>query len=468
MRVVRRFWVVLAVFAMLAVACADDDDTEASTEASGGDDPADAPADTADPEAEEEPEPAPGDDEAEPEELTSSFRGVTETSIKVGIAVPDFDALQAAGIANYQGDADVAFQAFIDVINAEGGVYGRQIEPVYVSYDFLDPVTQDTACQEFVGDHEVFIVLYGLLTENNLCLSELNDTMVMTRSFQTTNLRERSGDTLWLQLNAVDDERARVLGTVVAESGRLDGKTVGILAAQSQDGGLEGDVLQQTLTDLGYESTLLLTTADQNDATARNAEFAVLAERFQTEGVDFLFDLRGGGDTAGQFAQAGFTPELAFKALGASVDGASDRSVLDGAIGVGERSEQAMFDDPEFQSACMDVVRDANPELTDEMAVLPTGDEQAAGARSWLNPVMIACDQTMLLDLIGEIAGADLTNESFLEALDELGPVRLNGYGQASFRSADKWDGLDEFSIQEYDFATDTVNEIGDSIIVER
>ena len=403
-----------------------------------------------------------------PVALPASFRGVTETTITVGVAVPDFDALQQAGISNYQGDADIAFQAFIDRINDDGGVFGRRIEPVYVSFDFLDPSSQDVACAEFVDDHEVFIVLYGLLTANNLCLTELNQTMVMTRSFQTSELRERSGDTLWLQLNASDDERVRILGTALHDAGRLEGKTIGILASASQGDGLEGRVLQDVLGDLGYEATLLIGDAEQADQLARESQAALFAENFRTAGVDYLFDLTGGGNVAGLMADAGFTPEFAYKALGPSVDGAEDRAVLDGAVGVGEISEEAMLADADFNANCIDVVIAAHPELADEISYLPSGDEQAAGQRSWVNPIMIACDQTRLFDMIGELVGAELTNDTFLAALDSLGPVDLYGYGQASFRSDDKWDGLDEFYLQEYDAASDSIVIVGEPIVVER
>ena len=197
-------------------------------------------------------------------------------------------------------------------------------------------------------------------------------------------------------------------------------------------------------------------------------ERALFAETYRTAGVDFLFDLTGGGNTAGDFADAGFTPELAFKAIGPSVDGAEDRSLLDGAIGVGEITESAMLTDPDFVANCIDVVIAANPELEEEILYLPTGDEQAAGRRSWVNPIMIACDQTRLFAMIGELAGADLTNDSFRAALDELGPVELHGYGQASFDSESKWDGLDEFYLQVYDAATDMISVVGDPIIVDR
>jgi hypothetical protein len=451
--VLRRTLFVMLAVGLVAASCgSDDDDDGASDETTT----------SSTPEVESTPE---SETSAVPESLPASFRGVTESTIKVGVAVPDFDALQAAGVSNYQGDADVAFEAFFDVINSEGGIFGRQIEPVYVDFNFVDPVTQEEACLALTGDNEVFIVLYGLLGQSNLCLTDRNDTMVMTRSFQTTDLREGSGETLWLQLNAADDERTRILGEALAQSGRLEGKTIGILG---RDNSTDGEVLQKTLTELGHESLLLVTTAQGNDPVARENEQAILAEKFSSEGVDFLFELQGGDNVAGVFAGVGFTPEYAYKVLGASVDGAADRSVLDGAVSVAELNEQEMFADADFQTNCMDVVRDVNPDLVDEMSFIPTGDQQANGQPNWINPIMIACDQTMLLKQLGEIAGAELTNDSFRAALDEIGPVQLNGYGEASFDSASKWDGLNEFYLQEYDFEQDLIELIGDSIVVER
>ncbi|MGI9602693.1 MAG: ABC transporter substrate-binding protein [Acidimicrobiales bacterium] len=462
-RRVQRLAATIMTMALVVAACASDgDDTEAndggsttSASASPTTSPPDTTAETA-------------TSTAEPQELPDSFRGVTATAIKVGVAVPDFDALQAAGIANYQGDAEVAFSAFFDQINASGGIFGRQIEPVYEGFEFTDSTTQDAACVKLTEDHEVFIVLYGLLGPNNICLTDQHDTMVMTRSFQTADLREQSGDTVWLQLNAADDERTRIMGEVVAESGRLDGKTIGILANASTSEGSDGEVLQATLDALGFESTLQITEGPGGDPIAREADLGIVAERFQADGVNFVFELGGGGNAADVFAGSGFTPEWAYKALGASVDGAQDRSLLDGAITVAEVNEQFMIEDDDFQTNCMDVVREANPDLVDEMSFLPSGDQQAEGQPNWVNPVMIACDQTRLLAALGEIAGADLTNDSFRAALDELGPFDLYGYGQASFGSEAKWDGLDEFFIQEYEFETETIAIVGEAIVVDR
>jgi len=455
-----RLWLTALALALIAGACSGDDG-ETSVQGPVADSTAE-PEDSPEP---DEPEPEPEAPE-EPEALPASFRGVTETTVKVGVAVPDFDALQAAGIPNYQGSAEIAFQAFFDKINEEGGIFGRMIDPVYEVFDFVVPETQDAACSRLTEDREVFIVLYGLLGDSNLCLTNLQDTMVMTRSFQTSALRDQA-EVMWLQLNAIDDDRTRVMGQVLAESGRLDGKTVAILVSEAQSDSGEGAVLQEALAEFGIEAKVAVGTAPGGDSIARDADLALIAEGFRVDGVDFVFDLFGGGDTAGVFAGAGFTPQFAFKALGASIDGTPERSLLDGALSVSEINEQAIFADADFQTNCMDVVRAANPDLVDEMSFLPTGDQQGAGEPNWVNPVMIACDQTRLLDALGEIAGADLSNDSFQAALDELGPFDLYGYGQASFNSESKWDGLDEFYIQEYDAATDTI-EVLEAVVVDR
>ncbi|MDH3705552.1 MAG: ABC transporter substrate-binding protein [Acidimicrobiia bacterium] len=399
---------------------------------------------------------------------TNSFRGVTADTITVGIAVPDFDALQAAGIPNYQGDNETVFGAYIDDVNDAGGVHGRMIEPVFVDFDFTDPVSQDRACVELTEDHEVFIVLYGLLSESNLCFTDVHQTMVMTDQFQTTSLQDRSGDTLWLQLRAADDEQIRILGSVVAESGRLDDKTVGILANGSLNDGADGELLRAQLAELGHEASVIVTPAGLTDIGQQEAEFRIIAERFQADGVDFVFNLLGGGNAIDIFAGAGFTPELAYSVLTSAVDGAADPSLLDGAISVAPRPDEVFWEDPTFRAACVDPVVDAHPDLAEEFDRIPTGDEQAAGVTSWLNPTRIACNQVFLLAQIGEYAGADLTNDSFRAALDELGPVRLHGYGQATFASEGKWDGLDEFTIQEYDAAADLVRVVGDAIVIDR
>ena len=449
-------WSTLAL-ALIATACSDDatDDAapDTTTTAAPDDEPTESTTTT-----EAAPEPT--------EELTASFRGVTPETIKVGVTDPDWDALQAVGVPNYQGETEIAFQPFFDIINANGGIYGRLIEPVYVEFDYTSPTTQEEACVKLTEDEEVFIVLYGLLGENNLCLTALHDTMVMTRFFQTPELREASGDTLWLQLNTADD--GGVMIGAVAGSGRLDGKNIAVMTSPATTLESVGDDLAQSLVDRGFQATSVRLPDVGTDALAREGAFATASQSMLANGIDLVFDLTGGANAPEVMAQNGFTPEWVVSSLEATLAATIDKSTMDGAITVGPIAEPAVFEDPEFWETCMQVVLDAHPELEPEFAYLPTGEQQAAGEPDWLNPIMHACNYTNLLKLIGEIAGADLTNDSFKAALDELGPVELYGLGQGSFDSESKWDGLDEFYLQVYDAATDSINVEGDPIVIER
>ena len=83
------------------------------------------------------------DDKAEPTdttgptELTASFRGVTADSIKIGIMIVDYSKIAFAVDFN-RGDQQEIVQIFIDDINANGGILGRKIVPVYKIYN---PIT---------------------------------------------------------------------------------------------------------------------------------------------------------------------------------------------------------------------------------------------------------------------------------------------------------------------------------------
>ncbi|MEM7140676.1 MAG: ABC transporter substrate-binding protein [Actinomycetota bacterium] len=462
----------LGALALIAVACGDD-----SGEDDGGSTGVGQQAEEVDSEADEEPtdgesagdEPDPEPAEEDPVENFDSATGVTADTIRVGITVPDFEALQAAGLPNYQGDAETAFQPFIDRINADGGIAGRMIEPVYVDFNFLDPETQDRACAELTEDHEVFIVLYGLLSSSNLCLTSLHETMVMTGVYQTEADRDASGDTVWLQLEATDEARAEILAGVVAGAGLLEGKTIAAVASGEIGGEQTGNRLKETLNELGYDVTLHVTQGDGTDPTQRDANYALLAQRMSADGVDFLFNLIGGGTSTEDFAAAGFRPErTAYTVFNIDTEASSDKTLLEGGITVGDRNDAAVWDDPEFRANCIDPILEDFPELTDEFSYLPDSDQQAAGEPLWITPARTACNHTRLLKLIGEIVGPDLNNETFRLALDELGAVELYGYGDATFSSDGKWDGLDEFYLQEYDLETDSLVIVGDPIVVDR
>lgn len=400
-------------------------------------------------------------------ENTASFRGVTEDTIRVGVAVPDFEALQSFGLPTYYGDYEIAYQAFFDVVNADGGIHGRQIEPYYVDFDYIRPETQDAACVELTEDHEVFIVMAGLLSGSNLCFTELHDTMLISSIFLTEELRQRSGETLWLSTTPIEEATIETLGTTVAESGQLEGKTIGIVSLGAVAGGAPGFELQDVLAEFGYDSTVAVISASTEDAVATDAEMVAITQRFIADGVDFVFSVTEGPGVYEPFAEAGYEPEIVDRSLGSSLQASPDTAVLDGVLGIGAKPNA--WDDPDFEEHCSAVVLAANPQLEEEFEDQPaTSEQQASGHPNWQTSVSAACNHTLLLKELGEIAGGNLSNDSFRAALDDLGPIQLYGLGQASFRSSDKWDGQDEFYLYRWNEAADEIETIEGPIFVER
>src|SRR3954470_5125106 len=84
--------------------------------------------------------------------------GVTPTEIKVGIALVDFECIKAFSDSIRENQQEV-YQAYIDDINAKGGIAGRKIKPVYYTYCPLGSAPPLTVCTKFTDDDKVFAVI---------------------------------------------------------------------------------------------------------------------------------------------------------------------------------------------------------------------------------------------------------------------------------------------------------------------
>jgi hypothetical protein len=71
--------------------------------------------------------------------------GVTDTSIKIGVAVSDLDGLRAAGMALAPAlttqNLSKRLTSYFDEWNAAGGINGRQVEGVVMTWDPVKPAT---------------------------------------------------------------------------------------------------------------------------------------------------------------------------------------------------------------------------------------------------------------------------------------------------------------------------------------
>jgi ABC-type branched-subunit amino acid transport system substrate-binding protein len=112
-----------------------------------------------------------GDDAAGP-----PINGITQDTVKVGFTIVDLGELaQTLGFkqANYGGVAAMSagITAIVDYINANGGMGGRQVQPVIKSYlgSGDSPAQTQELCSGYTQDEQVFaVVMDGMFQTNGI------------------------------------------------------------------------------------------------------------------------------------------------------------------------------------------------------------------------------------------------------------------------------------------------------------
>src|SRR5207302_743192 len=79
-----------------------------------------------------------------------------------------------------------AWQAYIDEVNAGGGVAGRKLVPVFQQYDVTSADSQLAACRALTQDQKVFVVLGQFINPAaTFCVTRDNQTLAVSASANT-------------------------------------------------------------------------------------------------------------------------------------------------------------------------------------------------------------------------------------------------------------------------------------------
>jgi len=108
--------------------------------------------------------------------------GVTPTTLKLGVALVDFDCVKNF-VDEIRVDQDKVYQAYIDDINANGGIAGRKIEPVYDTYCPLGSAGPLAVCTKLTDDDKVFAVMGTFVDfsgDAQTCVAKQHDTVLIT------------------------------------------------------------------------------------------------------------------------------------------------------------------------------------------------------------------------------------------------------------------------------------------------
>ncbi len=192
-------------------------------------------------------------------EASTSARGVTANAINVVFPIISFTSIE--GEFEIESDAEYgeqtkAIHLFVNQINDAGGIHGRKINPMIVSFDPTNVDEERALCKQWTqGNPPVFAVVDGLGTlqgTNELCITREGQTPMLSQWTTTTNWTDLGSPYLWW--TGADD--APILAATVRwglSSGRLGhGKKVGVVVSdQASDQGALDSYLLPDLKKIG-------------------------------------------------------------------------------------------------------------------------------------------------------------------------------------------------------------------------
>ncbi len=451
----------LTALALIAASCGSDggsstgDDATATTAAPASTTTSDA-TDTTEPDTTE----ADATDEIV---LTDSARGVTAEAITLGHTSIDFDRL------NDDFNLDLAFvnnapiaDAIAGLYNDKGGVLGRQIELVHEDFLPVGSTTAEEVCVKLTQDATVFAVIEGFAgpgaVDVNECFTVVNDTILVGYA-PTAEQAERAGG-LWVSTDMSGERRSPAVARALAGAGLLSELGPIAVIAGSQADQAAADAMAEEFRSEGTDVAFVASVSTAGDRIATAAEVGVWIERARASDVSTIVML-GPEEFRNQefFIQA---PELTY-IMGSGETITDWQSIPPEGLETGTRiltsvngPDVAAFDDPELVE-CIDAV-----EAALDIEVLATS-QLPDGERNYFSGTVNLCRWFSMFIQIAEAAGPDLTNESWIAALDQVPDLSIPGFDFVSL-SSDKIDVLDQLVLVEYDLETLSFNPISDPI----
>jgi ABC-type branched-subunit amino acid transport system substrate-binding protein len=394
-----------------------------------------------------------------PAALTNSFRGVTSTSIKLGVALIDYNCIKQF-IDFTRGNQQAIEQSYIDDLNAHGGVLGRKIDPVYKSYCPIQPSVALDTCTSFTQDAKVFAVV-GVFAPTSpdaqLCLSRDNQTILIGHELHQSTIAQAPPGLL-LTPDITAERRINVMANLTKKEGTLAGKKVAILT--DQDTKVAADtVIKPALDSAGVAqgSTGVLTISG-TDTSAAQGQLDSFIEKWKGEGVSALF-LAGLNVSAKQFVEKIKTamPDVLLLTDGESgaksaaqgeVTGKKTPNPYEGIITAVGLTASETWKLPTSQH-CAQVYKAASGVTVlgpDEVKAGPDGKTDET-----YQAILDFCQELDMFKQIAEKAGPDLTNTTWTNAVDNFGKIALVTASPYGSLHKGKYDVDDGFRLASFD-----------------
>ncbi|GJM37080.1 MAG: hypothetical protein DHS20C19_04470 [Acidimicrobiales bacterium] len=445
----KKLLALLLAFSLLAAACGDDGDSDASgddggdstVEGEGGDDGDGGGDDSADGATGDDgsddngdggsDDGGTGDDGGVPVELTASFRGVTEETITIGVAAIDAEALLDFGFDFGNVPLEPLLQSWADTLNDNGGIHGRNVQFVHDVFLPIGDSEQAESCLIMMEDEAVFVVMGQMLGDNPLCITETYGHPYVGHFGETPGRQERSDGRFFA--TEISQLPQRIGGvTRMIEDGDFDGKAVAVTWQASEDE-VYADGVLPILADAGVNVVSEIEVGDTTDDTVANAAaWDRVVERVKADGADVILHLSGiVGPLDAVGRAAGTDIEIALT-NGQAADGTTVVSRSTAPDDVRENSFAVTTYKPSADVALAD---DGVQQCLAEYETWGGAmDELEMDNHDFVNGIVNWCRVFRLTTAILEAAGPDLNPESFVAGGESLGDIVLPAMPDGSIR----------------------------------
>jgi Periplasmic binding protein len=388
--------------------------------------------------------------------------GVTPTTVKIGISLVNFTCIQQY-VNQIRQNQQQVYQAFIDDINAHGGVAGKQIVPVFLSFCPIQNADALTLCTKFAEDDKVFAVLGTFVDfsgDAQTCLAKDHNTVLMT--FQLTQAIMNQSPPGLIILPGFNPERVdAVLFGLLQKQHTLDGKKVAVLGETTSENTVHSSV-EPGLKGIGVQmgSTAILNVSG-TDTSAAQEQLDSFIERWKSEHVDTLFV------SGTQVSSQQFMEKVRSQMPQVTLITDIDSTVIQG---YGQQEQKAgrrpnpyegiftasgptphEYDQSDNWKYCAGIYQAQTGQVAPNAeAVVPGPNGKTIDTYGTIND---ACQLLTMFRDIGTRVGPNLNVSNWVHTVDTYGPIRNVGGGPYASLHTGKYDVDDSFRLEEFSSA---------------
>jgi ABC-type branched-subunit amino acid transport system substrate-binding protein len=387
--------------------------------------------------------------------------GVSANSIRMGVALVDFTEIeQYTDTIRTKAEQKQIYEAYIDNINAHGGINGRKIVPYFKFYTPLGTAGALSLCTSFAQDDNVFVVVGSFIDfsgDAQTCIANQEHRVLMTFNL-TQAIIDKSPPGLIVTAGDIPERQASILIQLLQKQGTLKDKTVAVMGDTTESTVVNGTIvpgLEKAGIKLG--TTAILDVGTTGDTTTGQAQLESYIEKWKTEHVNALFlsgDLASTKTFVVKVKQAfpnilllADNGDFGMQAQQEQAAGVKPNP-YEGTLSAGGLSAQE-YDHSANWKYCAAIYQAATgkPAPDAEHTIkLPNG--KINDVNGTIND---ACQTLSMFHDIAERVGPYLNNTNWVYTVDHFGPITNRGSGPYSSLHTGKYSADDNWRLNEWD-----------------